>query len=145
MDIANAAALSSASEDPLELHISIYVTCLCNPEAVPPIPNCDVTVIRPSIYRVLMDLTTPNAAKLGSRPSLTASPETASDLDIEIEKEEQVKGKLSWVEDGGGLAVCASGPEGLVREASNAVARMKLSGRAHRLGGIGLHTEVFTL
>ncbi|KAF8889553.1 ferric reductase like transmembrane component-domain-containing protein [Gymnopilus junonius] len=143
MDIANAAALSSASENPLELHISIYVTCLCNPEAVPPIPNCDVTVVRPSIYRVLMDLTTPpNAAKLDSRPALT---DISSDLEVELEKEDALKSKLSWVEDGGGLAVCASGPEGLVREASNAVARMKLSGRAHRLGGIGLHTEIFTL
>lgn len=143
MDIANAAALLSATEHPLELHISIFVTCLCNPEAVPPIPNCDVTVVRPSIYRVLTDLTSsPEAFGVDSKPAL---PETASELDVEIDKEVGVKGKLSHVEDGGGVAVCASGPESLVREASNAVARMKLSGRAHRLGGIGLHTEVFTL
>lgn len=46
---------------------------------------------------------------------------------------------------GGGLAVCASGPEGLVREVANAVARLQMSGEAVRLGGVALHTEMFAL
>ncbi len=43
----------------------------------------------------------------------------------------------------GGVGVSASGPEGLVAEARNSVA--KLGTRAARLGGIALHTEVFCL
>ena len=44
----------------------------------------------------------------------------------------------------GGVGVCASGPEGLTREAANAVARLApVHGR--RVGGIALHTEVFCL
>ncbi|KDR77917.1 hypothetical protein GALMADRAFT_65414 [Galerina marginata CBS 339.88] len=154
MDIANVAALSSASPNPLDLHISIYVTCLCNPEAIPPIPNCDVTIIRPSIYRVLMDLTTPqNRASEksipNSRPSLTAvSDKVVAEADVEVDESAEdasPSSQLPWVKPGGGLAVCASGPESLSREASNAVARLEMSGRGGQLGGIGLHTEVFTL
>ncbi|KAF8956845.1 ferric reductase like transmembrane component-domain-containing protein [Flammula alnicola] len=134
MDIANVAASSSTSSTPLDLHISIYVTCLCNPEAVLPIPNCDVTIIRPSVYRVLRDLTDPR--KPASKGEL---PTTHSDMNV------NVGSKLPCVEDGGGLAVCASGPEGLIREAANAVARIQMSGRGGELGGVGLHTEIFTL
>jgi ferric-chelate reductase len=43
----------------------------------------------------------------------------------------------------GGVGVAASGPEGLVAEARNSVA--KLGARAARMGGIALHTEVFCL
>jgi ferric-chelate reductase len=179
MDIARAAASSSR----LDLHISIYVTCLCNPEAVPAIPNCDVTIVRPSVTRVLRDLTTPpprkgthgmygkTAAKTeiktiprrstttaprsssGDESRSSADAEDADDDDIEeIDVEDldevdegvlNVGTRLQWVPDGGGLAVCASGPESLVREAANAVARIQMSGRGKRLGGVGLHTEVF--
>ncbi|KAF5329724.1 hypothetical protein D9619_009486 [Psilocybe cf. subviscida] len=173
MDIAFAAASSST----LDLHISIYVTCLCNPEAVPPIPNCDVTIVRPSVTRVLRDLTTPPPAKSGrgktkaqtpmksippasantaprsssgDKSQSSADAEDADDDEIEeIDPEEVDEGvlnvgtRLQWVPDGGGLAVCASGPETLVREAANAVARIQMSGRGKRLGGVGLHTEVF--
>lgn len=43
----------------------------------------------------------------------------------------------------GGVGVAASGPEGLVAEARNSVAR--LGTKAPRLGGIALHTEIFCL
>ncbi|KAF9553360.1 hypothetical protein CPC08DRAFT_697815 [Agrocybe pediades] len=160
MDIANAATLSSVSSTPIEVHISIYVTCLCNPEAIPQIPNCDVSMIRPSIYRVLLDLTAPPEQPSSSAPSparsnleATKSAEKVTELDDQYEVEEvsafqgvnSVSAKLPRISDGGDVAVCVSGPEGLVREASNAVARVKMSRRRHRLGKIDLHTEVFTL
>ena len=182
MDIARAAASSTT----LDLHISIYVTCLCNPEAVPPIPNCDVTIVRPSVTRVLRDLTTPPPSKggygktkaqaatkgirttsvttakaprssSGDKSQSSAAVEYVDDADDDDEIEEidvddleevdegvlNVGTRLQWLPDGGGLAVCASGPETLVREAANAVARVQMSGRGKRLGGVGLHTEVF--
>ncbi|PBK65298.1 iron reductase [Armillaria solidipes] len=103
MDITNAAAPI------LDVHVSIYVTCLCNPDVVPPIPNSDVIFERPRFRKVLGDLVTPG------------------------EKEQL----------GGGVGVCVCGPESLIREASNAVARlgMRMSGE---LGGVGLHTELFS-
>lgn len=86
----------SAAAPTLDVHVSIYVTCLCNPDAVPPIPNSDVIFERPSFRKVL--------GNLGTK---------------------------------GGVGVCVCGPESLVREASNAVARLG--------GGVGLHTEVFSM
>jgi hypothetical protein len=149
MDIAHAAASSSVSVAPLDLHISIYVTCLCNPEAVPPIPNCDVTIIRPSLYKVILDLTSPySPPKSGSSsPDPEKNPTTHDIETLDIEAVGNIKDKLPWVPDGGGLAVCASGPQSMTQEAANAVARIQLmSGRrGSRLGGVGLHTEVFVL
>lgn len=147
MDIATAAASPSSG---LDLHISVYVTCLCNPEEIPPIPNCDVTIVRPSIYRVLMNLMTPPAC---SASSCSSSPSPSSvdkredevvdeDADVELDPPSN---KLAWVGAGGGLAVCASGPEGLTREAGNAVARLKLTKVGWEVGPVGLHTEVFAL
>ena len=148
MDIATAAASPSSG---LELHISVYVTCLCNPEAIPPIPNCDVSIVRPSIYRVLMDLMTPPAySSSSSSSSPSSSPPvdkrqdevTDEDVDVELDPPSN---KLAWIGTGGGLAVCASGPEGLTREAANAVARLKLTKVGWEVGPVGLHTEVFAL
>ncbi|KAI6042176.1 iron reductase [Pisolithus marmoratus] len=51
-DIATLAAGSS-----VEIHFSIFVTCLCDPEAVPFIPNCDVKLERPSVYMLLRETT----------------------------------------------------------------------------------------
>ena len=45
---------------------------------------------------------------------------------------------------GGGLAVCAAGPETMAREAKNAAARLAMS-TAHRLGPVACHTEVYSL
>ncbi|KAF8812780.1 hypothetical protein BYT27DRAFT_7132472 [Phlegmacium glaucopus] len=162
MDIATAAAASSTTSMPIDLHISIYVTCLCDPEAVPAIPNSDVTMIRPSIYQVLNEITsfspppttTTITTKSSSRPISPASNENgdaASDFDIEesaakcSNQFEGGRNKLCEIREGGGVAVCASGPASLTREAANAVARLQMSGRGMRLGGIALHTELFSL
>lgn len=131
-DIANAVA---ASDNTLDLHISIYVTCLCNPEAVPSIPNSVVTVHRPSVGALLRELVTPPTSSSSSSSSVGAS----DDMDIEAGEE-----KLAWAGLGGGVAVCASGPETLVRETQNAVARLGTR-RGVELGGVGLHTELFAL
>jgi len=143
MDIANAAANTAASSPPLYLHISIYVTCLCNPEAILPIPNCDVTIIRPSIFNVLLDLTSPprSASKASDQTSLSS----VSVADHDTEQDASFSTKLPWVGSGGGVAVCASGPTGLTREAANAVARLQISGKARDIGDVALHTEVFTM
>ena len=45
---------TAASKDPsLELHIKFFVTCLCDPEHVPDIPNSEVTMEKPSITNML--------------------------------------------------------------------------------------------
>lgn len=49
-------ATAAERSECVDLHISIYVTCLCNPEAVPPIPGCDVRVGRPGVWSILKDL-----------------------------------------------------------------------------------------
>lgn len=169
MDIATAAATLSTASTPLDLHISIYVTCkaclkasvnaepscVCNSEAVPAIPNSDVIIrARPSIYRVLDKLTSFSSSKSSPRSISWESDEkdddddASSDLDIE-ETAECVSSesgcKVSEIREGGGVAVCASGPASLTRDAANAVARLQMLGKGMRLGGIALHTEVFKL
>ena len=114
-DIATVVAESPS----LDLHISIFVTCLCDPEAVPSIPNSIVTMERPSAYQLLKDMITPPAGG-------------ATD-------------GLKWVGLGGGLGVCASGPRGLTREVSNAVAKLSLSAEVGEIGGVRLHNEAFVL
>lgn len=153
MDIARAAEASSAGRLPITVHISIYVTCLCNPEAVPPIPNCDVAIVRPSVYRLLLNLTTPAlvpapGADSGDKGDRASSDEHSVDLEtsLAVDSELDAVGRLPFVaRAGGGMAVCASGPEGLIREVANGVARLQLSGRGMNLGGVGLHTEIFAL
>lgn len=115
MDIAAAVAGCSS----LDLHFSIFVTCLCDPEAVPPIPNSVVTMERPPARQLLDTMITPPA-------------------------DDTVDG-LRWVGLGGGLGICASGPSGLTTEMANAVGKLSLSRRADEVGGISLHTETFVL
>lgn len=129
MDIANTAAGTS-----LDLHISVFVTCICNPEAIPPIPNSEVTIIRPSVHTLLNDLLTPPGPN---------SSKNSIDIEDGVEKP-AVTPKLNWVGLGGGVAVCVSGPETLTREAHNAVARVGMT-KGLELGGIALHTELFSL
>lgn len=128
MEIANAVA----DVESLDLHISIFVTCLCNPDAVPPIPNSDVTIFRPSVTSILHHLVTP--PELSSKPLADANEDAARMINV----------RLNWVGTGGGVGVCASGPETLIREAQNAVAKVSLT-RGVELGGVALHTELFAL
>jgi len=147
MDIAQTAAGSSTSAAPIDLHITIYVTCLCDPEAVPSIPNCDVVMTRPSIYRVLTSLASPPPTAVekehtgGACPSAVAGDvlPDAEELDI------NPSARLGWYGYGGGIAVCASGPEELTSSAANAVARFQLSQRGTDAGSIGFHSEKYSL
>jgi len=118
IEIARAAKGSS-----IDLHISIYVTCLCNPEAVPNIPNCDVSVERPTVHRLLNDF-----VSSAGRP----------------EFEESGKGKSKGIGGEGGLAVCVAGPEAMTRETKNGVARLTMS-RGMELGRVACHTELYSL
>ena len=115
MDIASVVAGCPS----LDLHLSIFVTCLCDPESVPHIPNSVVTMERPSARQLLNDMITPPVDDTGDG--------------------------LRWVGLGGGLGVCASGPSELTREMANAVAKLSLGGIAKEVGGVGLHTETFVL
>ncbi|KAK7676992.1 hypothetical protein QCA50_020021 [Cerrena zonata] len=145
MEIANIVATSSS----LDLHISIYVTCLCDPSAVPPIPNSDVTVFRPSVTTLLQELVSPpeslpSQARLSALSTHSSDSHSNEDDDAEEDLEKCMKSKLQWVGLGGGVAVCASGPESLIRESQNAVAKMGVM-RGVELGGVALHTELFAL
>ncbi|KIK58003.1 hypothetical protein GYMLUDRAFT_75092 [Collybiopsis luxurians FD-317 M1] len=192
MPIANLVA-ERGKDMGLDLHVSVYVTCLCNPEEVPVIPNSDVLMLaqRPKTGEILEDLLTEPvgrrnkcccAGKDGSSSGVqctcglgvfedddTKQPKSSSeapssaasvnDLSItEIPRKHfahardpeacaalaGASAKLQWVGLGGGVGVCASGPSSLTREASNAVARLSLL-RGVELGGVGLHTEVFSV
>ena len=123
MDIANVAANSS-----LDLHISIFVTCLCDPEAVPPIPNSITTIVRPDVHRLLEQVLSPPPV----------------DGDVEGESESRGAGRAQTITGRGGVGVCASGPESLTQESANAVAKLAPS-HAKSVGRIALHTEVFSL
>ncbi|KAG1830120.1 iron reductase [Suillus variegatus] len=118
---------TAASNSTIDLHISIFVTCLCVPEAVPDIPNSIVTLSRPSIQNILKDFI-----------SVPTSSEKEDSIETRCEDSQKLMGL------GGGVAVCASGPESLTRDAQNAVARLGLT-MGMDVGGIALHTELFTL
>jgi len=126
MDIADAVA----EESSLDLHISIFVTCVCDgaEAAVPAIPNSIVTTsTRPDVYQLLARILSPALVE----------------EDVE-DKSERGAGAAEQVVCQGGVGVCASGPGNLTREAANAVARLSpVHGK--RVGGIALHTEVFSL
>ena len=71
-----------------------------------------------------------------------------ADISLDESSEKGVKHgqdeKLQWVGLGGGVGVCASGPEGLIRETQNAVAMIGTL-KGIQLGGVGLHTELFAI
>ncbi|KAI0776531.1 iron reductase [Trametes elegans] len=140
-EIANTVAGTS-----LDLHVSVFVTCLCNPEEVPPIPNLDVTVSRPTVTALLRDLVSPPVlkGKAAEAEADAKSIESASEAGTVGEATPCASARLNWVGLGGGVGVCAAGPESLTREAQNAVARVSLT-RGLELGGVGLHTELFAI
>ena len=125
------AAIADASPT-LDVHIAVYVTCLCNPDAVPPIANSEVIVGRPAVRESLEGLLIPPMSE-------------KEDSDVEsVVGAENISGpRLGWVGLGGGVGVVASGPNSLTREASNAVARLSMT-RGRELGGVSLHTEIFS-
>jgi len=133
MDIVHAAASSSTSLAALDLHISIYATSLCNPETVPPIPNCDETIIGPSLYKVILNLTNPyETPETGSsHPDISLQEKSArGNIEtLDAEAIGNIREKLLLVKGGGSLAVCASGSHS-IQEAANTNARIQTSGRA---------------
>ncbi|KAI5992847.1 hypothetical protein EDC04DRAFT_2807600 [Pisolithus marmoratus] len=118
-DIANLALGSS-----LEIRISIFVTCLCGPEAVQFIPNCVVKLERPSVYMLLCET--------------TGLSQTHSSSDVEENS------LIRRSHSGGGVAVCTSGPESLTIETGDAVARLGVV-NALKSGGVVVHVESFAL
>jgi len=120
VDIATAASNSS-----IDFHISIFVTCLCDPEAVPVIPNSIVMLSHPSVHDLLNDFIRLPSEK---KPSIKMQSDDSQ----------------GWKYPDGGIAVCASGPESMTREAQNAIARIGLT-KSIDVGGIALHPELFSL
>ncbi|KAF7980532.1 hypothetical protein HWV62_37663 [Athelia sp. TMB] len=120
MDIATAAQNSS-----IEVHISVYVTCLCDPDTISPIPNCHITVGRPSVSALIDDL------MVSSAPSSSSSA-------VDVESKGKSGGHQEASSGSGSVAVCASGPESLTREAQNAVARVgpRRAGRLDKIVAI---------
>ncbi|KAG9128299.1 hypothetical protein FRC07_001234 [Ceratobasidium sp. 392] len=100
----------------LSLSFHFYVTCLCDPSNLLAIRNSTTEEAKPMIEDLLA-------------PMLTNS------RDAE-------KGSMSWIT--GGIAVAASGPESLICQARNAVAKVG-PGDAIRVGGVQIHTELFAL
>ncbi|KAF8202801.1 hypothetical protein K438DRAFT_1932677 [Mycena galopus ATCC 62051] len=165
LQIATLAARPSAH---LDLRIRIFVTCLCDPSAVPVIPGCTVTEARPSVGRVLERLLDERPTRGtdccgvvepirrkgekgvdgdekdgGSRAS-SASVST-EELELDLESGELgIGGELGGegeASGAGGVAVFAAGPASLIREAGNAVARANL-GRGRKAGGVAFNAEM---
>ncbi|KAF7421311.1 hypothetical protein PC9H_011833 [Pleurotus ostreatus] len=154
--LAPIAELAAASSG-LELHITIFVTCLCDPESVPDIPNMDVILERPDVYKLLEALITPPSSIPATSAGHSAEDgEVDAAIDLEARASQsphhhhyppatsKKPSTLRWVGPGGGIGICASGPESLTREAANAVARLGLR-KGNQVGGVGLHTELFAM
>ncbi|KAJ7459234.1 iron reductase [Mycena latifolia] len=139
------ATRAAAPGSPIQLTIRIFVTCLCDPDAVPAIPGCTVTEARPQVEGVLKEL-------LGAAPAAGARAGSSEVSSASASAEDLPKGKAADVEagvddavEGGGVAVVVAGPGGLIREASNAAARANLSARGRRAGGVAFCAEAFTV
>ncbi|KAF7299025.1 Iron reductase [Mycena indigotica] len=160
LQIARRAAHKSS---PLDLRIRIFVTCLCDPDAVPRIPGCTVTEARPSVKDVLATLLDVNVVdefdccspvagdgasenlstddlKGASMARTTKTPATNA-----LDSEKGVGGDSTRHQPHGGVAVFAAGPGGLIREAGNAVASANLSAVGMRAGGVSFCAEAFTV
>lgn len=91
---------TAASSATLDLHISISITCICDLDAIPPIPNSEVAIFRPSVTFFLRELTT--------IPSSIHVKESSSSIDADVEElaEKAAKSKLWWVAVDGSVGVC---------------------------------------
>ncbi|KAL1762397.1 ferric reductase like transmembrane component-domain-containing protein [Schizophyllum commune] len=107
--------LARLTQGGANVHITIYVTCLCQPELIPHIPNCDV---------VLWD-----GIGDSGRPSVGSLVK-------------QFVGEVDGKQGEASVAVLAAGPRSLVAEAGNAVARLRAAGPDVE---VGYHGEVFDL
>ncbi|KAJ8518183.1 hypothetical protein ONZ45_g4714 [Pleurotus djamor] len=137
------AITTNAVETSLDLRIRIFVTCLCEPTSVPSILNCDIILERPSIHTLVRDFATPliSSARtpcVSERTHLLESGLRSGHSPLPASQFEN--GAFT----GGGVAICASGPQDLVQDAEDAAARLGLS-NGFQLGGVALHTESFTM
>ena len=141
----NTIARQAAACPDLDLHITIYVTCLCDPDAVPQTPNCDVLLARPKIGEVIKRVVygTPDPAKQVEEGDLTMQ----SDCCEKMTEESESCGThtLGPAAAGSGLAVCASGSQELTREAANVMAALSASKKGRELRSIAFHTEVYAI
>ncbi|KAL5534772.1 hypothetical protein ACEPAG_1236 [Sanghuangporus baumii] len=127
---------SSAPDFPISLHIGVYVTCLCKPEEVPFIPNCDVLVEKPSVRRLVDGLLTSSASTPGSG---AVAGSAMNDPDPEKPDSRVFEGAgCDWKS----LAMCAAGPERLTAEAKNVAARVALRHPGRR---VECHSEAYFL
>ncbi|KIY45553.1 hypothetical protein FISHEDRAFT_66860 [Fistulina hepatica ATCC 64428] len=146
-----ASLATTAADASVDLRILICVTCLCDPDAVPDIPQCEVVELkaRPETAILLRDFVSSHA---GTDPELASTdskraPANSKDLD----KSKNVTGSRPVIEskpvvsttESRSLAVFASGPESLTLEAGNAAAALALSSSGKL--DIKLFTEVFSL
>ncbi|KAH9926638.1 iron reductase [Epithele typhae] len=144
-ELAHACAGSS-----VDLHVSVYVTAACAAEGVPFVRNMEIVAVeRPGVMRLLREFVAGPMGRHG------AGQKMAMDTDVESVSAESLSddgcGRLVpgseppvWVGLGGGVGVCAAGPESMTREAKNAVAWIGLT-RGVELGGVALHTELFAM
>ncbi|KAJ6621017.1 hypothetical protein B0H10DRAFT_2019643 [Mycena sp. CBHHK59/15] len=139
---------------PLELRIRIYVTCLCDPDAVPPIPGCVVSIQRPRVGALIDEVLEVHSTTCSPR----GSSEEEKGVDVEKglgavgEREverggegEEGEGGTQGGQGGGGMAVVAAGPGTLISEAGNAVARANVRLRRAAVGGVDFCAEAFTV
>jgi len=143
----NTIARQAAACQGLDLHMTIYVTCLCNPDAVAEIPNCDVLVARPRVGEVIKRVVdgSPDPANQAEEGDLVIEKTADKGEEMSEESESCETHTPGPAAAGGGLAVCASGPQDLTREAANAVAALSASRKGRELGSIALHTEVYAI
>jgi hypothetical protein len=162
------ATLAARPDSGLDLRIRIFVTCLCDPSAVPRIPGCTVTEARPSVGAVLERLLDPVAAPgadccgallpvrgRGKDGDTRGSSVSAEGSMVDLPKEVEVDLEMGGVdvdvganesESGrGGVAVFAAGPGSLIREAGNAVALANLGKKGRGAGGVAFSAEAFTI
>ncbi|KAJ7431080.1 iron reductase [Mycena galericulata] len=147
LQIATAAARPDAH---LDLTIRIFVTCLCDPDAVPAIPGCTVTEARPSVSGVLGELLSPpcsdDSTTSSSKSSVDGLPQAnIREVDLDVEKGVRKGAGAGYTQGGGGIAVFAAGPGSLLREAGNAVAGANMSARGLAAGAVEFCTEAFKM
>jgi ferric-chelate reductase len=157
------------------------VTCFCNPEAVPDIPNLDVTLVRPDVRKVLEELVTPppmagdqcadekdmvvandtsssevpelsvdieaiprtplSARPTNLKPPSTPTPSSTPSSEPTLPR---ISEKLPWHGFGGGIGVAVAGPDGMMREASQAVMMLRM-GNGLKVGGVGFVGECYSV
>jgi len=80
-----------------------------------------------------------------ARPiSSTSSYDRDLEKDVDFDIPTLIPCNLPHIPLGGGIGICASGPESLTRETGNAVAMLGIRSGG-KLGNVGIHTEVFQI